>query len=236
VPEGFVAVLAESSIVVSCDYDAPAVQNTKLRLSLIHPMSARGVSVLGAGDHSTGSPARECLSSSWFPRPKQRRRAEQQAHNSVRLLLGAHCRQGRGRPMQFRGGLGLAFGALNQSQPSDALAPLRITLTAAVIAACWAGCSAARVTQPLPVGPDTYTLSARTPHGGTSSARDAALSAANQQCARLSKQLLVLKSSGNIDLNENNDIVNDVVDVTFRCLAAGDPELHRPNSQPTPVR
>ena len=138
------------------------------------------------------------------------------------------------QPVQFRGGLGLAFGAaLNQPQP-NALAPLQITLTAGVIAACWAGCSAARVTQPLPVGPDTYTVSARTPHGGTASARDAALSAANQQCARLSKQLLVLKSSSNIDLNENNEIAKDkdVVDLTFRCLAAGDPELARPNSQP----
>jgi hypothetical protein len=138
--------------------------------------------------------------------------------------------------MQFCGGLGLAFGALNQSQPSDALAPLRITLTAAVIAACCAACSSARVTQPLPVGPDTYTVSARTPHGGTASARDAALSAANQQCARLSKQLLVLTSSNNIELNENRDIVSDITDVTFRCLAAGDPELSRLNSQLTPVR
>jgi hypothetical protein len=133
--------------------------------------------------------------------------------------------------MQFRGGLGLAFGALNQPQP-NALAPLPITLTAAFIAVCWAGCSAAaRVTQPLPVGPDTYTVSARVPHGGTVSAREAALSAANQQCARLSKQLLVLKSSSNIDLNENNEIANDkdVIDVTFRCLAPSDPELRRPN-------
>ena len=104
--------------------------------------------------------------------------------------------------MQFRGGLGLTFGELNQPQP-NALTPLLITLTAAVIAACWAGCStAATVTQPLPVGPDTYTVSARMPHGGTSSAREAALSAANQQCARLSKQLLVLKSSTDVDFNE----------------------------------
>jgi hypothetical protein len=138
--------------------------------------------------------------------------------------------------MQFRGGLGLAFGSLSPLQPAAGLASLRITLTAAVIAASWAGCSAARVTQPLPVGPDTYTVSARTPYGGTASARDAALSAANQQCARLSKQLLVLKSSNNIELNENNDIVSDITDVTFRCLAAGDPELPRPNSQPTLVR
>jgi hypothetical protein len=135
--------------------------------------------------------------------------------------------------MQFRGGLGLAFGALSQLQPADGLASLRRTLTAAVIAASWAGCSpAARVTQPLPVGLDTYTVSARTPYGGTASARDAALSAANQQCARRSKRLLVLKSSHNIELNENKDIVSDITDVTFRCVA----ELPRPNSQPTPVR
>jgi hypothetical protein len=143
------------------------------------------------------------------------------------LAWGGIVTKSGGRPMQFRGGLGLPFGALNQPQP-NALAPLRITLTAAVIAACWAGCStAARVTQPLPVGRDTYTVSARMPHGGTASAREAALSAANQQCARLSKELLVLKSSTNIDFNENKDVVvaenKDVVvvDVTFRCLATG---------------
>ena len=138
-----------------------------------------------------------------------------------------------GRPMQFRGGLGLAFGALNQPQP-NALAPLRITLIVAVVAVCWAGCSAARVTQPLPVGPDTYTVSARMPHGGAASAREAALSAANQQCARLSKQLLVLKSSTNIDFNENKDVV--VVDVTFRCLATGDPAAGGRRSHAHPRR
>jgi hypothetical protein len=98
------------------------------------------------------------------------------------------------------------------------------------IAALVASCSSpARVTQPLQIGADTYRVSARTPHGGTASARDAALSAANQQCVRLSKQLLVLKSSNNFELNENNDIGSDIIDVTFRCLAAGDPALHRPN-------
>jgi len=97
------------------------------------------------------------------------------------------------------------------------------------VAAFGAGCSSARVTQPLPIGAGTYTVSARTPHGGTASARDAALSAANQQCARLSRQLLVLKSSNNFELNENKDIESDIIDVTFRCLAAGDPAPHRLN-------
>ena len=99
------------------------------------------------------------------------------------------------------------------------------------VAAFGASCSTpARVTQ---IGPDTFTVSARTVYGSTASARDAALSAANQQCARLSKQLLVLKSSSNIELNENKvtetkDIANDTIDVTFRCVAAADPAL-RPN-------
>jgi hypothetical protein len=151
--------------------------------------------------------------------------------------------------MQFRGGLGLAFSELNQPQP-NALTPFLITLNAAVIGTCLAGCSTtATVTQPLPVGPDTYTVSARI-QGSTASAREAAVSAANQQCARLAKQLLVLKSSTNVDFNENKGVTvaeNEdarvaenkdvvVVDVTFRCLAAGDPELLRPNRQPTPAR
>ena len=72
---------------------------------------------------------------------------------------------------------------------------------AASVAAFGAGCSSARVTQPLPISADTYTVSARTPHGGTASARDVALAAANQQCAHLSKRLMVLKSSNDIELH-----------------------------------
>jgi hypothetical protein len=96
------------------------------------------------------------------------------------------------------------------------------------LAALGAGCSTARVTQPLPISADTYKVSARAPHGGSASAREAALSAANQQCARLSKQLLVLKSSSDFELNENRDVETNNIDVTFRCLAAGDPALRRP--------
>src|SRR4249920_3923051 len=116
--------------------------------------------------------------------------------------------------------------------PARGHAPMRTGFAlglAVSLAALGAGCSSARVTQPLPISADTYTVSARTPHGGAASARDAALSAANQQCARLSKQLLVLKSSNDIELNENKDVVSDITDVTFRCLAAGDSALRRPN-------
>ena len=45
--------------------------------------------------------------------------------------------------------------------------------------------------------------------------------AANQQCARLSKKLLVLKSTNNIELNENKDIVSDIIDVTFSLCRSG---------------
>ena len=118
------------------------------------------------------------------------------------LAWGGIVAKGGDRPMQFRGGLGLTFGELNQPQ-ANALTPLLITLNAAVIGTCLAGCSTtATVTQPLLVGHDTYTVSARM-QGSTSSVREAALSAANQQCARLAKQLLVLKSSSNVDFNEN---------------------------------
>ena len=84
------------------------------------------------------------------------------------------------------------------------------------LAALGDGCSSAQVTQPLPISADTYTVSARTPHVRAASARDAALSAANPQCARLSKQLLVLKSSNSFELNENKDIETDTIEVTFR--------------------
>ena len=93
----------------------------------------------------------------------------------------------------------------------------------ATVAALVSGCSAAQVTQPVALGPDTYAVSARTSRGGPASARDAAISAAHQYCTRLSKQLFVLSSSTNTVLNENNTGLNEnesVIDVTFRCLAA----------------
>ena len=94
---------------------------------------------------------------------------------------------------------------------------------AAAVAALVSSCSSAQVTQPLPIGPDSFTVSARSSRGGPASARDAAISAANQHCARLSKQLRVLSSSANTVLNENTTTLNEnesVVEVTFRCLAA----------------
>jgi hypothetical protein len=129
--------------------------------------------------------------------------------------------------MQFRGELlRFAFGQTDYPQWSAVILLLTVI-------ACLAGCVNTRVTQPLLVGPDTYALSSRTYHGSTNTARDAAVSAANEHCARLSKKLLVLSSSTNISFRADETVTSPsadeaVVDMTFRCLAAGDPELHKP--------
>jgi hypothetical protein len=138
--------------------------------------------------------------------------------------------------MLFRGGD--LHQALYQPLTSGALASLRTALITAVTAACLAGCSSTRVTQPLLAGHDTYTVSARTSQGGTAPAREAAVLAASQQCSRLSKQLLLLKSSTDVGFNADQGVVDvnqGVVDVTFRCLAASDPELRRPSIRPDVV-
>jgi hypothetical protein len=93
-----------------------------------------------------------------------------------------------------------------------------------------AGCTL-RATDPLPVGPDTYTTSAHALHGGTANARQAALNTANQRCVGMGKHVLVTninQHTGVLNIDEAN------VDVTFRCLAANDPELRRPNLQQVP--
>jgi hypothetical protein len=90
----------------------------------------------------------------------------------------------------------------------------------------------------LLVGPDTYTVSARTSQGGTAPAKEAAVLAASQQCSRLSKQLLLLKSSTDVGFNADQGVVDvnqGIVDLTFRCLAASDAEFRRPIIRPDVV-
>lgn len=100
----------------------------------------------------------------------------------------------------------------------------RFALGVALVAAFGAGCTR-RVSEPLPVGPDTYTTSAHVTLGSTTRAREAVLKAAGA----LAKQLLV------VNISDHAVGPNDATaDVTFRCLAAGDPELRRPNFQQSP--
>ena len=97
------------------------------------------------------------------------------------------------------------------------------------IAAILTGCSASSVSQPLPLGGDTYRISATSTREGPQLARASAVSAARQHCVRLSKNLLLLSSSSDIVRRApEEEAVDDleqkaVIDLTFRCLAAGDP-------------
>lgn len=93
------------------------------------------------------------------------------------------------------------------------LARINASITAAMLAAL---CGCAFTSNVTPVGPDTYFVSARAApvRGGIEAARPMALQEASDYCTKLGKQVLV-KSI-------------DVADVTFRCLAPGDPDLQRP--------
>jgi hypothetical protein len=85
----------------------------------------------------------------------------------------------------------------------------------------------AGVTEPVVVGPDTFTLSSRTSSGGTDPARDAAVRAAGQQCARLSKKLVLVSSDANIGSSPDQGVVS----LKFRCVAPDVPQSLRPKVQ-----
>jgi hypothetical protein len=72
----------------------------------------------------------------------------------------------------------------------------------------------------MQLGPDTFTVSADDLNAST--AKQAALTQAQQRCANLNKEILVTNTRAVRDPNRN------IYDVTFRCLAKGDPELTRP--------
>jgi len=99
---------------------------------------------------------------------------------------------------------------------------LVITLLLAACGATFSGCQSTSV---LPAGTDTYTLTANAELvPGKPGAQKLALTAANQYCAQRERTFLPVKS-GPSQLN--------VYIVTFRCLLPNDPELQRPNMQPT---
>jgi hypothetical protein len=96
-----------------------------------------------------------------------------------------------------------------------------------------AGCASS--TGVLPVGPDTYSISAgaSSARGGQAGARGAALKEAGEYCAKSGKQILVQDISGSSTLN-NPLYISDNSNVIFRCLSASDPELKRPNLETRP--
>src|SRR5713101_9637431 len=89
--------------------------------------------------------------------------------------------------------------------------------TAVTCLACvlFAGC--AHSSGVLNMGPDTYTVSAAAApaRGGSSEARKIALTAANDHCAQMGKEILVT----NVDTATTNIYGAGSAEVTFRCLA-----------------
>lgn len=85
----------------------------------------------------------------------------------------------------------------------------------------------------LKMGPDTYTVSvhAAPARGGESGARALALTDANERCTREGKEILVT----NISSGRSTHLPGGTVDVTFRCLAKGDPDLQRPVYRAAPA-
>lgn len=78
----------------------------------------------------------------------------------------------------------------------------------------------------LKMGPDTYSVSvhAAPARGGESGARNLALTEANERCSAEGKEILVT----NIASGPSSHFPGGTVNITFRCLAMGDPELQRP--------
>lgn len=77
----------------------------------------------------------------------------------------------------------------------------------------------------LPMGPDTYTVSADDLNAST--AKQAALGQAQNHCSSLGKEILVTNTKTSRE-------TRNIYDVTFRCLSKGDPELTRPTYSKEP--
>jgi hypothetical protein len=78
----------------------------------------------------------------------------------------------------------------------------------------------------LPLGPDTYRISARASMGAEAQSQKMAVLEGQQYCKTVGREFMVigtkvLKASGGYE-------------VTFRCLKANDPELVRPNLEKAP--
>lgn len=82
------------------------------------------------------------------------------------------------------------------------------------------------------LGPDTYTVStaASPARGGAAGARSMAINAASDYCRKMDREVMVTNLNG----HTTNLYGAGSTDVVFRCLAPGDPDLHRPDYQQPP--
>jgi hypothetical protein len=85
----------------------------------------------------------------------------------------------------------------------------------------------------LRMGPDTYSISvhAAPARGGEAGARNLALTEANTKCRSAGKEIMVT----NISSGRSTHLPGGTVEVTFRCLAKGDPDLQRPIFRAAPA-
>lgn len=88
-------------------------------------------------------------------------------------------------------------------------------------------CACAMSSGVLKMGPDTYTLTvgASPLREGVVGAKQLALEEASRYCSAAGREILVT--------NTSSETINvrgaGTMDITFRCLAAGDPDLQRPD-------
>jgi hypothetical protein len=101
---------------------------------------------------------------------------------------------------------------------------------AIVAASLLAGCGAmSRSSGVMQLGPDTYRVSAGAPMGDVSQSQKAAFTEAQGHCTAGGKQLMTVGTRRLAGPGGGS------YEVTFRCLASGDPDLQRPNMQPAPT-
>ena len=80
-------------------------------------------------------------------------------------------------------------------------------------------------TGPLPLGPDTWRITAKEGIKGFGPSQALAIKEANQFCESVGKNILVIGT---------REIQPLSAEVTFRCLKTGDVDLVRPTLQPAP--
>lgn len=104
-------------------------------------------------------------------------------------------------------------------------------LTALLVLGSMSAC--AQSSGVMKLGPDTYTVSvhAAPARGGESGAKNLALSEAGIYCESNGREILV----NNLNSGPSTHFPGGTVDVTFRCLGKGDPELQRPTYRPAPA-
>lgn len=95
-----------------------------------------------------------------------------------------------------------------------------------VISLVLQGCgTVAKSSGVLQIGPDTYRVMARASIGNLIESQKMAFKEANDHCARLVRRLMTI---GTLSTEYQG------YELTFRCLAEGDPELNRPTLHKAP--